>query len=152
MRRRRTLLAGATLLGLSLGLASAVNADAPLVGVWVELRVSECLAATFEAPLRDTGRYIPGDKYRTAVVTGKVTNAGLQPYLANSHWVEKAAERAKSNLPARNAVLSLVLRRWDKSFCESAVGATRRFNYDYACDTLPQTGACLPPHQLAYSP
>jgi hypothetical protein len=139
----------ATSLGLLFGLATPVLADAPLVGVWVELEVAQCLATTYEAPSNDTFQFIPGDKYRTALVVGRVTDAGLRPHDASKHWIQKAAERTKSNLPKKDSELSLVLRRWDKSFCQSAVGSVARFNYDDSCDTFPRTGPCLPPHRLA---
>jgi hypothetical protein len=125
-----------------------VKADAPAIGIWVDLKVSQCRKKTFGAPLHKPNEYIPGDKYRTGFVIGRVVSAGLQPYDSSQEWVRQLAEESTKQLPARNEQLSLVLRQWDASLCQSAIGRVARFNFVYLCDSLPHRGECLPPYQL----
>ncbi|MDP9108526.1 MAG: hypothetical protein M3N23_05590 [Pseudomonadota bacterium] len=127
------------------------QADAPLVGMWVAVNVTQCKAITFEAPANQPGWYVPGEKYRTAQVTGLVVDAGLQPFNASEEWRRKVADEAKGRIPVKGAEMFLVLRAWSAPFCEAAIGHVERFNYDYSCDTLLREGPCLPPHQLVTS-
>jgi len=144
----RTVAAYLTLLAL----ATPARADAPLVGMWVAIKVTQCKAVTFEAPANQPGQYVSGERYRTAQVTGQVVDAGLR--LSNNlseEWRQKAAEEAKKRLPVKGTELFLVLREWNAPFCEAAIGKVERFNYDYSCDILLRTGPCMPPHQLVRS-
>ena len=125
------------------------RADAPPVGVWVELQVDRCDETLFEAPPDAPSRYVSGTNYRTAFVMGSVVTAGLQPYDESQAWIRDWVERVRGRLPTEGSTQTLVLPRWDAAFCQSAMGKLRRFAFVYSCDTSPSVGACLPPHQLA---
>ena len=144
----RTVAAYLTLLAL----AMSARADAPLVGMWVAIKVNQCKAVTFEAPANQPSLYVPGERYRTAQVTGQVVDAGLLQFNnLSEERRQTAAEEGKKRLPVKGTELFLVLRKWNAPFCESAIGKVERFNYDYSCDTLLRTGPCMPPHQLVRS-
>ena len=126
----------------------SVRADAPLVDMWVAIKVAHCKAVTFEAPANKPGQYVPGEKYRTAKVTGQVVDAGIRLFNVSEEWRQKAAEEAKKRLPVKGAELSFVLPQWNAPFCEAAIGKVERFDYDYSCDIFLRTGPCMPPHQM----
>lgn len=146
--------ATATALGLAAA-ATAGRADAPLVDywIWVDVAVSTCSAATFEAP-PDPQVYVANDRYRTAVVAGRVAAAG---YVAPPGNPTLAARRATdAPLPSVNSRVSLALPRWDEATCKAiawnsskdTAPSVHRFRFNYNCDTLPRRGACLTPMQL----
>lgn len=137
-------LAAAVLMGM---LAGVAQADAPPVGTWVALRVTQCQAVTFSAP-NDSQAYTPGERYRTAQVSGEVVDAGLQEYDHSQAWLAQWASGRKSSLPSKGEAMTVVLEQWDAAFCRTAVGQVRRFNQVYQCDTLPRHGVCLAPHPL----
>jgi len=136
--------------------SGASNADAPLIQywVWVDMAVQSCSAATLEAPQNSGTMYVPNDRHRTAVVTGRVVGAGYA-VPANDNRTE--ADRAtRSPLPPKNSKMSMVLAEWDEGICkrlganaDAAVSEpVRRFRFNYGCDTWPRLGRCLPPLQL----
>lgn len=142
MRIRRLV----TLVFLGL-LASAAQADAPPVGTWVALQVNDCQAVTFEAP-SGSPAYVPGERYRTTRVAGQVVDAGLQDYDHSQAWLAQWARDRQASLPSKGSTMTVVLERWDEDFCRTAMGAVRRFDHVYTCDTLPRRGVCLAPHPL----
>lgn len=133
-----------------LGLPLPGRADFPLITTWVELRVSSCVPATFEASPFDDIDYVGGRSHRTALVTGDVTDAGLLPYAGlRAHYpeeeVQRIADEVTATLPRVNSRLSVTLRQWDAEFCKTAQDRIIRFDSDHYCDTLTAGGPCLSP-------
>lgn len=119
-------------------------------GVWIDVNVSTCSSATFDAP-SDSGPYVPNDSYRTTLITGYVRKADFHdPELVAK---QAAGRPVRSSLPAVDSRIALVLRQWDAGIC-SRIGPAlkmpvKRFRVNYMCDTLPLRGPCLPPLLLA---
>ncbi|WP_407353279.1 hypothetical protein [Luteimonas sp. R10] len=133
---------------------SVARADGPLINTWVELRVTSCMPATFEAPPYETFLYVKGDSHRTALITGRVVDSGLRDYEQLREYdlseaqIRAEAERNTARLPRRNSALSVVLRQWDAEFCRRALDKVVRFDFNHSCDVMPFTGKCLPPVPL----
>ena len=124
------------------------HADAPLVWEWVTLDVQSCQAATFEAPPYESTTYVRNEAYRTAVIRGRVVEAGLRPYNASDEHVRRWAEQASQRLPKPGADLQVAMPEWNAEVCKAVHGKVQKFNYNYGCDTLPRRQQCLVPLRL----
>lgn len=125
----------------------------PGFAVWVEVMISTCAAATFEAPSDHEVAYVPNDTHRTALISGYVHRAGFIGQPLNAKLEALRTERASLMLPATNSRIALVLPRWEDGVCKKlgplSKMPVKRFRFNYNCDTNPRRGSCLPPLQLA---